>query len=293
MRVLPLLFACAFAQTGVVDSQCALGLQFLLRFDLDNDTTVAAVASSLGWQLDEDSTKSYSDAAQAQAKKDISASFPEVTDLWYSSGISSSSSGNLSAQYYSSFSVGFALCDDKLATPRNTLAANLENALLNPASAIRTKNVFWNYFVGNESFSYSNQFKFEIVWIGTAIKNAGWDSATSDNDVRTTLGVVANATTRVRAPTFGGGSTIDFFIFRAAVEVAIDAQTDAPYTSDPTRWDVYNLIRAAILDPTSTLRTTDKYFKVWMSPTSITGAPSSFAVLQPLWALLAALVAFA
>jgi hypothetical protein len=290
MRFLALLSLAgsAFAQ---FPSQCALGLQFSFRFDLNNDSVVSAVASSLNWQLDESSTSSYGDAAKAQVKKDVLEAVPSVGDL-YDSGIAATSTGNLSATYHSYFSLGLAICDDKLATPKNTAAATLETALLDPTSTLRNKNMFWQYFVGNESFSYSSQFKFELLWTGNGIKSV-WNSQTSDDEVRTALGQVAgNASSRVRAPTFGGGSSIDFIYFLASVETAIDAQTDAPYTSDPTRWDVYNMIRAAILDPASSLRTNDKYFKVWVSPTGTGSKSNSFAVLQPLWAILAALMAF-
>jgi len=287
MRVLPLLFATASAQMiGSFPAECALGLKLSMVFDLMNGTTVASTASTLGWTK-EAKSDSYGEAAMAQIKKDIAAAISLIPSANLIEGLTATSGEN-----FSYFSLPLAICDDKLASSQNAAIMALEMALMDANSTLRTSNVFWSYLRDNSTSFYNSQFVFQISWGGSAAKDVWTDEA--EDEIRAALKAVANNSSRVVAPTFGGGYQFDFLgAFKASVEVAIDPQNDWPYTSDPTRFDVYNMIRSAILDPTSTLRTTDKYFKVWVSPTAGTTLKNSFALLQPLWLLLTGLIALA
>jgi len=270
-----LLFAAASAQLIQLPAQCALLLVFNFDFNFQNVTNINVTARSLNWVPD--SSGYYLTAATNQVISDLAATIPGTQVTSYIGAGASSSSGQF-------MNIQLGLCDTILGTEMNQTAMAIENALLLNNSALKVRSPsLWNYYIA-DNFA---QFTFEMVW-GPRVKDA-WNDVISPNDI---LGAFQAMLATSDQPRLTIGFHLSFGIpfigYRSALDLNIDGQSDTPYTGNLTRYDVYTVIRNAILNASSTLRTTNPYFKLWITPCSFSGAES----MRPIWALPLVLLAF-
>jgi len=259
-------------------------------FDFRNNVSnVNATAKTLGWLVD-NGLSTYEIAARKQIQADLTAAFP--TQLTNPDSFFTAGRTNISSVYSSFgqwYNISLGLCDTTLSQTLNTTLMNIENALLNNQSALRMMHggVLWQWLVPDDQ----DQFTFEVVW-GPRVQDS-W-AGNSGADILGTFQTMLLPEDRNRLQLlYAFGIGIPFIGYSAILDMAIDGETDTPYTGDfppvngSSRYDIYTTIRNAILNASSTLRTVDPYFKHWITPCSFSGADS----MKPLWALPLALFA--